>query len=145
MKLTLAAALYCLALGAHAQAHKCIGPDGKIQYSDTACPSDAKGTTVRTDRPNSVDTSHSYKLDRTAGAAMECDAARETLRHNDTREAKAAVRRECGPAAAGHLREAKDRSDAAEARQLQKSRAEMQKLLERQYESQKALGRALNR
>lgn len=109
MKSILVVIMCFAALGAQAQAHKCVTPAGKIEYSDTACATDAKGTLVRTDRPNSVDTRAGYAQDlsdaqdaEARNADNRCLQARGDVGHSTTRQMlrnrKAAARLVCGDA-----------------------------------------------
>ena len=76
-------------------AYKCVNAAGKVEYMDTPCPNTTTSTTVRTDRANSLDTSHGNFLDRMAGSQLECDAAKETLSHKNSSANRAAMRQAC--------------------------------------------------
>jgi hypothetical protein len=142
MKLQIAIAL-ALAGSAALGANKCV-LNGKVEYMDTPCPTEAKSSTVRTDRASSLDTSRSYRVDKMEGRKLDCDEAKETYRHNPSREQKAVVARHCGQPSAGDRAQLRAQQDAADARALKASREKLLRAQDKQAESLKALGRAAN-
>lgn len=73
MRAILAAAL--LLLSTHVAAiNKCVGPDGKITFSDAVCPSGADAATIK-ERQNSIDTSAGHAKNREAVEMIEREKA----------------------------------------------------------------------
>ncbi len=94
MKLIIA--LLCLAAAPAFAANKCTMPNGQIEYQDAPCSNQAVKQDTARERRNSIDSSHGAMLDRQAVAAQECDAARESFKHNPTVAYRDAARRACG-------------------------------------------------
>lgn len=56
-KIVCSALIAVVSLSASAQMRKCIGSDGKVQYSDTFCPNTSVEKSVRTDGVSTLDNS----------------------------------------------------------------------------------------
>jgi hypothetical protein len=108
MRNTLALAVLVLAAGQAAAVNKCVGPDGKVTFSDAVCPAGADAATIK-ERQNSIDTSAGHAKNREAVEAIErgkayqrCITAKESVGYatklGDYVDRKAEARKACGEA-----------------------------------------------
>ena len=125
MRNTLALAALVLVSSQAAAVNKCVGPDGKVTFSDAVCPAGAESATVK-ERQNSIDTSAGHAKNREAIEMIErakayerCVTAKESVGYatklGEYVDRKAEARKACGepPPTAEQRAAARDRVQRA--------------------------------